>query len=198
MATEVAICNLALTAVGSNTITALNDNTTEAQMCNIYYSLYRDYLLRIHPWNFTQTRASLAQLATAPAFGFDYAFQLPTDCLRVCETSLGQYDEWRIEGRSLVCNQSEVSIVYNKYVTDPGLFDPAFSITLGYLLAWKLSKVLTGKTGFTDKLRDEYHEHLAIARTVDGMEGTPVIIKDTSMIDVRQANLVQDRNQNSL
>ncbi len=198
MATEVGICNLAITAVGANTITSLGDNTKEAQLCTIYYPLYRDYLERIHPWNFLQVRASLAMLQSTPAFGFDYAFQLPSDCIRVTETDMGPYDEWRVEGRTLVCNLSAVNICYNKKVTDPSQFDPAFTIALGFLIAWKLSKVLTGKSQFTAGLRDEYHEHLAIARTADGMEGTPIILKDTSMIDVRQSNLVEDRDRNAL
>ncbi len=198
MATEVQICNLALTSVGANTIVSLGDNTNEARLCTIYYPLYRDYLLRLHPWNFAQIRASLAQLSSGPAFGFDFAYQLPTDSCRVTETDLSVTDEWRVEGKTLVCNQDAVNIVYTKLVVDSSQFDNLFTITLGLLLAWKLSKVLTGKQNFTKSLHEEYQEHLNIARTVDGMEGTPAVVYNSELIDVRFANVVEGRNPNSL
>lgn len=198
MATVTQICNLALTSVGANTIVDLADNTQEARLCTIYYPLYRDYLLRLHPWNFAQVRASLALLTAVPAFGFDYAFQLPPDCGRVTETDLTVYDEWRVEGRTLVCNKDTINIVYTKRLTDTSQFDELFTITLGILLAWKLSKVLTGKQNFTKTLHDEYLEHLASARTVDGMEGTPAAIFDNSLVDVRRTNLIEGRDRNSL
>ena len=198
MATDVQICNLALTAVGANTLLSLGDNTNEGRLCTIFYPLYRDYLLRLHPWNFLQTRASLAQLSTVPAFGFDFAFQLPSDCLRVTETDMTVHDEWRVEGKTIVCNVSTVNIVYNKAVTDPTLFDPLFEVALAFLIAWKLSKVLTGKQNFTKQLEEEYTQHMNIARTIDGMEGTPAVINSTELIDIRQANLVQDRDRNAL
>lgn len=198
MATEVQICNLALTAVGANTIVSLGDNTKEAQFCTIFYPMYRDYLLRLHPWNFAQVRVSLPQLLTPPAFGFDFAYQLPADCCRVTETDLDVHDEWRVEGRTLVCNVDEVNIVYTKYLVDPSQFDALYSVTLSFLLAWKLSKVLTGKQNYTTALHGEYLEHLNTARTVDGMEGTPAVITHHDLVDARMSNVVYGRNQNSL
>lgn len=199
MATEVAICNLALTAVGAKQIVSLGDDSNEARLCTIFYPLYRDYLLRLHPWNFAQVRVSLPKLAAAPAFGFDSQFQLPADCCRVTETDLTVYDEWRVEGRVLLCNLDTVNIVYTKYLVDPSLFDALFTITLSYLIAWKLSKVLTGKGNFTNALHGEYLEHLGIAQTVDGMEGTPAVVFNSELIDSRFNNLSDGpRNQNSL
>lgn len=198
MATTTQICNLALTSVGAKTIVDLSDAMTEAQLCTVYYPLYRDYLLRLHPWNFAQIRASLAQLSTNPSFGFDLQYQLPPDCMRVTETDLTAYDEWRVEGKVLLCNISPVNIVYTKAITDPTQFDPLFVVTLGILLAWKLSKVLTGKQNYTKALHEEYEEHLAAARSVDGMEGTPAAIFDNQLIDVRRTNLMQDRDRNAL
>jgi hypothetical protein len=199
MATEVQICNLALTSVGANTIVSLGDNTNEARLCTIFYPLYRDYLLRLHPWNFAQVRTSLPKLAAAPAFGFDSQFQLPADCCRVTETDLTVHDEWRVEGRTFVCNVDKVNIVYTKYLVDPSLFDSLFTITLAFLLAWKLSKVLTGKGNFTNALHAEYLEHLGIAQSVDGMEGTPAVVYNSELIDSRFINTPDGfRNQNSL
>lgn len=198
MATEVQICNLALTAVGANTIVSLGDNTKEAQLCTIFYSMYRDYLLRLHPWNFAQTRVSLPRLVAAPAFGFTYQFQLPADCCRVTETDLGVHDEWRVEGRVLLCNVETINIVYTKYLTDTSVFDALFTVALSFLLAWKLSKVLTGKQNYTASLRDEYLEHMNTARTTDGMEGTPAVITSHEFVDVRLSNVVEGRNRNSL
>ena len=67
MATEVSICSNALRRLGDDPITSLTDDTERARLCNSFYPDARDAVLRLHTWNFAVTRASLAQLAAAPA-----------------------------------------------------------------------------------------------------------------------------------
>jgi hypothetical protein len=50
MASEVSICNRALAMLGANTITSLQDGSTEANVCNAVYADARDAVLRSHPW----------------------------------------------------------------------------------------------------------------------------------------------------
>ncbi len=83
MATEVSICSNALRRLGDDPITSLTDDTERARLCNSFYPDARDAVLRLHTWNFAATRASLAKLATAPAYGYANQFSLPSDCLRV-------------------------------------------------------------------------------------------------------------------
>ena len=63
---EVAICNLALTYIGDSSITALTDNSDRARACNAHYEDCRDQVLRMHPWNSSIIRKSLAALTDSP------------------------------------------------------------------------------------------------------------------------------------
>jgi hypothetical protein len=53
MATDVSICNLALSRIGANTITSLTANAVkEDRLCNQFYAQFRDELLKSFAWNF--------------------------------------------------------------------------------------------------------------------------------------------------
>jgi hypothetical protein len=69
MASETSICNSALTRIGAARITSLTDDSKQARACTASYALMRDEVLRSHPWNSAISRASVASLADAPAFG---------------------------------------------------------------------------------------------------------------------------------
>ena len=79
---DVAIANLALQKLGSGHITSLSQDDPSARAVNACYEQIRDMELRKHPWNFARKRTTLAPDATTPSFDFDYAFPLPSDCLR--------------------------------------------------------------------------------------------------------------------
>lgn len=87
MATDVDICNLALTHVGDiATVTAINppDGSIQAGYCATFYPIARDALLSQHPWDFATRRVALALLTNVwPEW--DYAYQLPSDCLTPLE-----------------------------------------------------------------------------------------------------------------
>jgi len=90
MASEVSICNRALAMLGANTITSLQDGSTESNVCNAVYADARDAVLRSHPWSCAIQRATLAQLSTKPVWGYDKAYSLPNDphCLSVLEFAI--------------------------------------------------------------------------------------------------------------
>ena len=118
---KVDICNNALRRLGQNTIVSLSEDSPQARLCNQIYDSVRDSLLAEHPWNFAMERASLAQLSSTPDFGFDYEYQLPSDCLRVWATDIEpeQVWVWQIEGGKLRTNADSVYILYIKREDDP-------------------------------------------------------------------------------
>ena len=82
MASEVEICNEALTALGENPILSLTDNSKAARLCNLKYANKRDYLLRRYLWNFAVKRITLAPDVATPEFEFSAQFTLPVDCIQ--------------------------------------------------------------------------------------------------------------------
>lgn len=83
MASVVDICNLALGHLGDNATVASIDppeGSAQAQHCARFYPIARDTLLEMVYWNFSMTRAPLAQVVNIwPEW--KYAYALPSDCL---------------------------------------------------------------------------------------------------------------------
>ncbi len=83
MASEVDICNLALSHLGDNATVASIDppeGSAQAEHCSRFYPIARDTLLEMHNWNFSTRRAVLAQL-TNDWEQWRYAYALPANCI---------------------------------------------------------------------------------------------------------------------
>lgn len=148
---ETQICNNALLKYGDLTITSINADDKRARTCKVIYPIIRDRMLYLFPWNFAMKRADIsAQLSTTPAFQWDYAYTLPTDCLRAWEfySTSGEEPEWQVENGKLLTNQdSEIYIRYISQVTETGRFNPCFVNCVVVALAAELSAKLAGDKG---------------------------------------------------
>ncbi len=172
-ASDVEICNIALAVLEEQRITSLTESSEQARYCNVHYDDARDFVLRLHPWNFATRRASLALNAAAPAFGYDYAFALPTDpyCLRVISVNdPADPPNWKIEGRDMLIDESAVNLVYIGRIIDVNQYDAGFVQALAHFLAWKLAKPLTGSKTEADQKARDFADILRRARNVDGSE----------------------------
>lgn len=167
---DVDICNIALGLIDPKlSISALSDNSREAIHCNRHYGPVRDALLRQHPWNFAQKRASIGKLAEAPAFGFANQYQLPADCLHVRELFSG--DDFMIESGLLLTNAEPAQIIYTRTVTDEADFDPLFVDAFATKLAAKIVQPITGSTEKVQSLNTLFINALQDAQLADSAEG---------------------------
>lgn len=178
-ASDVEICNRALDALGTEIITSFGDGTRASGLCNRYFSQIRDEVLRSHPWNCAMKRAVLAADVTAPAWGFDYAYPLPSDCLRVFSVE-GDHDDggaWQVEAGSILTDlTAPLYIRYVHRVTSTGLLDPMLVSVIAARLAAELAHPLTGSAPIRQAMMKEYLERLRAARSADGQEGTALLI----------------------
>jgi hypothetical protein len=159
-ADETSIVNLALAKLGVSPIMALTDDSKQAQFAKRFYEQTRDDTLQGHRWNFAMKRATLNRLSDAPAFEWSYAYQLPTDCLRVVQLNgweaterQGQYS---IEARSLMTNEDAAEIRYVSRITDTTLYHPLFVDALATKLASVLAGPLTGSRDLGSTLMKDY------------------------------------------
>lgn len=200
MTSEIEICNLALTRIGTGTIVSFEQNAKAASLCNLHYPRSRNACLRAHPWNFAIKKANLAASATAPTFEFERKFSLPTDCLRVIRTNweasgsvgtaiygfpgengyAGETVPYRINGRFLETNATEAMIEYVAEITDTNQFDELFVDLLAQRIAAEICMALTDNASATKQMWDIYAVKLAEARLTDAMEGTPREVVDLS------------------
>ena len=192
MAGEVDLCNDALGQVGADSITSLDDENNRARRCKTFYAPVRDAALISADWNFAIARAELQQETTAPVFEYNYSYTLPADCLRViryaasnlvlgsqnvpetisAELGLWVDQHYRVEGRSLVCNDGQVWIEYLKQETNVGIWHPLFYQAVARMLASKLAASLWKDANASRALADEATQLLIEAAGSDGTEGT--------------------------
>lgn len=177
MADEAGVCNSALQKIGASQIVSLTDGSKSANYCAEQYPKLRDKLLRSHVWNFAMARAKLARLAAAPAFGFEFQYQLPADHFRVVqvhdnEDAIGSII-YKIEGLAILANAEDVYLSYVKSVTDVNEMDPVFREALASLIATEASIPLANSGTLQDRMGKIHKDDIRKARSVDAIEDFP-------------------------
>jgi hypothetical protein len=189
MASIVGICNSALIKLGASTIMSLSDGSKNANLSNEQYPKLRDDLLRSHPWNFAIRRAKLAKLSTSPVFGFSGAFQLPADWLRVVSVHNNDngagWIEYRIAGRTIESNASDLYLRYVAAVEDPNDMPISFRECLSWRLAVDLSQAITQSTTVMQAMEKGLKPALLTAKSTDAIEDFPESQPPSGWVTIR-------------
>lgn len=195
MSSEVEICNLALSHLGSYTITALTDASQEARKCKLYYPIARDFVLRDFPWNFAERRIYLALLSGVDPVGYEYAYQYPVGCLKAREIYNeiigGEPVDFTINAvedlsdKMLLTNEANALLIYTAGITDPNVFDIAFINALSFKLASDLAQSLTKKTKLQDTMMKAYGYYMSLAKTANASEAKETNVVDNPLVAAR-------------
>lgn len=158
MASVIEICNLALSNIGnSRSINSLTEASKEAGQCALHFDACRDAVLADADWNFATKRLALADTGTPPP-DWSYAYQYPTDCLRIVaimvpgvrNPTAAQRVQYEVganadgTGRLIYTDQQEAWLRYITRVTDVNMFDPIFMEALAWRLAAAINMAITG------------------------------------------------------
>jgi hypothetical protein len=199
MANETDFLNDALGQIGAMPISAIDDQSTNANYCLRFWPTLRQAMIRTHHWNFAMARRVLHQDPTAPAFEFIYQYQLPAELLKVVEFNgsgvitnpdaswpYSWTSRYIIEGRMLLTNDTEVRIVYLQDVTNPDLWDSMFYQAAAAWLASKLAAAIQKSEKMAQvKLEEAMKIFLPLAMAVDGQEGTELPSTIDNLLRVR-------------
>lgn len=206
MASDIDICNLALAKLGSAPIASLGDNNPKAALLNRTYGMLRDKLQRVYLWNFNLRYAELAADTTAPLFEYDFAYPLPSDCLRLRladvsnhsskavgmpAASMGDWNfnrnqNYRIAGNFIYTDvAAPLRIQYSARVTDPTQFDVAFNECFASYLAWQLCEQILGSSQKQQMLGQGFQLSLREARMTNAIELPPETIPDDTFMQSR-------------
>lgn len=85
MASQVEICNLALTHIGVKSISSMTEPSEPARKLNLVYPTARDAALRAHDWSFASQEVALAEVANESVLAWDYLYKYPASCVAVRE-----------------------------------------------------------------------------------------------------------------
>ena len=174
MASEVEICNIALSNIRGGSINSLDEGSLQAQQCKLKYFILRDRCLTEMSWGFNRKITALAVLTTE-IFNWAYAYQYPADCLKITRL-VGAHEELANADADVVSrlldsqllplrdlrnqtpyevfnfsnnkvigtNEADLRIDYAVKVTDPNLFTPDFIMALSHLLSSELAIPVVG------------------------------------------------------
>lgn len=186
MASTVEICNLALTHIGVARISALTDDTEPARVCSLLYDPARESLLRLHPWGFAEKYEALAELTGIDVYGYEYAYQYPSDCLfaRGFYRAVATADPIRfkivakadLSGKEIWTDEEDAVLIYTAQITDVNVFDVQFREALSHYLAAKLAPKLVKDEKLRLSLARAQLHYVAQAIYGDAREGFDNIV----------------------
>jgi len=182
---ETDICNSALRRLGEATILSLTDGTANANYCQQFYEVERNFLLRVYPWGFANKRVTLGRSTTVPDWEYSYLYALPNDYLKLLDVLDSDFEDIKIEGRFIATNLETVKIKYTAKITNTPEFDATFSEMLAVRLAAVLAYPLTKSNTVSQAMWKLYEEYEMDAFSADGQEGTPDALEDRSLIAIR-------------
>jgi hypothetical protein len=208
MSSVVFICNLALSNIGKSNISDLNEASAEGKACKQFYAHTRDTLLQGYPWRWAGRTLSMAEITNNKPNRWDYAYQRPSDCLkirRVADEMLLDYVpyelravkaggfDYSVEGSVIYTNLTPAFIEYTARIEDPIQFPPLFQDALAWHLAVRLAMPLTRDP----KIRADAYQ-LAVrvqgeAATADANEQREVSDYPAEMMEARGPEYLTDR-----
>ena len=144
----------------------------------------RDSLLQSYPWNFAIKLASIAVDGTAPAWGYDRRYLLPTDFLNLL--SIKEDPDYRIIGKYIHTDASApLKIKYTARIESAGQFDPLFAEALAATIAVEICEVLTQSNTKKQMLIAERDRTIANAYAADAIQDPPQELTDSEWLKAR-------------
>jgi len=156
MASDVEICNLAISHLGTGKEIANleNEKTEESIVCRRFFNTARDATLRDFPWPFATKVLALALIEKDPTTEWAFSYQYPTDCLKMRKILSGIRNDDRQSRVSsqrankdnkevIFTDQENAVLEYTLRVTNAELFQPDFILALSFRIAGYIAPRLT-------------------------------------------------------
>lgn len=185
MPTDVEICNIALSFIGTGEhIASLSENSNEADACDQFYEVALKEILREYPWPFATKRAALAVVDEDPD-DYDewaYSYRYPSDCLFARRIASGVTPEnygSRIPfmlaqdstGLLILTNEEDAYLEYTYYASTTAHFPSDFVVALAYRIAAYIAPRVSKDPGrLTPLVQMMYDKSLVKARKAGANE----------------------------
>lgn len=185
MTSKVDIANRTLDKLGAENIVSLSEDSENARVINRMYDIVLESMLRSHTWNCAKVRVVLTPLAAAPAFDYDFQFQLPADCLRPVFPP--KVTDWSIEkGNVLLTNDgSTLNLLYISTLADPNDMDACLIEAFASKMAMECAEKITQSSTKRKLATDEYKAAMDEAKKANAYETIPTQQDYSSWVDSR-------------
>lgn len=185
MASKTQIINMALIKIGEATISDNDMSDDKARTAHYVFDMVADEVLVEGPetgWRFARQRVAVDVSSESPDFGYDYKFQIPSDCVPsgIISVEVGgvSLTDWITEGDFILTNQegTTIDLVYIKRIADTGKYPPHFIKVLYYSLAIQFALKRSAKDRLVDGLRDELE--MKILPRAKAMDSRAIYVKE--------------------
>jgi hypothetical protein len=187
MASDVDICNLALSHIGvGKEIGSLTEKSEEARACNRFFEECRDSTMREFPWPFLRKFVALGKVADDPTVEYDFSYRYPSDVLQLHRIMSGIRHDTRQtrvhyllthddDGLLILTNEEDACIEYTARYTDTERYPSDFVMAFSYLLGAKIAPRLTRGDPFKvgEKAIAFYFQAISAARASAAIEEQP-------------------------
>ena len=184
MPSSIDIASNALLLIGDNPISSFDDPGAGAQAAANLYPETKKRLLSEHPWSFALKSQRLSRLSQTPDIltGYQHAFQLPTDLIRIW--SIQPHSNYILECNLLLSNSTSLLCTYI-YDVDEVNLPPHVVKSLEYLLAADFAIAVT-----EDEKKSALYERKATnainkAMAIDSQNRPQISIIDSPLINAR-------------
>ncbi len=188
MASQVEICNLALSHLGQADEIAnlVTERSAAAAACRRFYDVARDATLRDFSWPFATKFAFLNLVEEDPTEEWAFSYRFPVDCLLArrivsgfrIDTALSRvvYKIGRdTAGQLIYTDKVDPQLEYTMKVTDPDKYNAQFVLALSYRLAMYIVPKINNGDPFkiSQNLMSFYRLELASAQRSAYVEEQP-------------------------
>ena len=191
---DVAVCNMALSHVGSSTvIESLTENSKAAKSCKRWFRAARISTLEAYNWSFARKSEALATHSVdAPTNRWAYRYQWPSDCVapRFIENPAGRdanavpFDSENAgDGtKSIVTDLDDAVLIYTFDLENIVSFSMHGILMLSYQLGAFINYEMNGKPETRTWLQKMFNEMAVVAPTTDSASYIPDEERDASWI----------------
>jgi hypothetical protein len=189
-ASNTEIVNRALSKLGEMRVTSLDDDAKPARLAKSLYDIVLDSEVSANSWNFAKDRVMITAEAGQPAFGWNFSYALPAECLRVlvvghwpqpvmADYINGDTSHYALEGHKILTNIGPtLNLQYLRRSKDPEFYPPTFVEALACRLAMEMCETLTGSNSKRELAMREYQLAISQAKRLNAISLPPMKIQD--------------------
>ena len=177
MASRTSIANIAMSIIGNEPISDLNESSDEARLAKKYFDQAFASALAEYPWGWALVRKVLAADAEPPEFGFKHRYMLPADCIRPFwvghdDIELTEDQAWVREGDFILTDvEAPLQVKFTCRSKSLARMDPWIEDVCGASLALRMMQTNRGSDTSVDRVQAIYNMWVSNAKRLEKTGG---------------------------
>jgi len=196
------LCNMAVSHLGNyGSVLNIDTPTTDIEIiCSLWYDIARETFLKMTIPNFSMGRRDVAQLAITPPYPFGYAYEYPSDCLKVL--GIGAVEDKRnnytVEDNKIYTNilyEGGMPLRFIRNVKDVSRMSTEFKVGFSWYLASLIALPVTQDVRKAESIEAKIPMKMAALSGVNAQENKPIRISRSRFKEARISSFPQVPNK---